>query len=113
MRPCDALRLDHRQCDSPVQDALTLLAENSPLSEVLRPGDVVLPGRKVKAQSKSDLHRSEEASASQKHEVEPSKAVTFSGFPETSCFRSLNGAIFEESEVLNGKPAFSLVYMNQ
>lgn len=111
IRSCDALRLEHRQCES--QDANTLLSESSPLCEVLRPGDVVLPGRKVKARSRSDSHRGEESIVSRKHEVEPTQAVTFHGFPETSCFRSLNGAVFERSEVLNGKPAFSLVYMNQ
>jgi len=114
IRSCDVLQVENRQCGS--QDSYLHLADHAKFCEVLRPGDFVVPGRKVKAQERSNRsvsHRQEESHGSRKQEAEFTQVVTFTGFPDSSPFRCLNGAPFERSERLNNKPAFLWAYMDQ
>ena len=57
MKACDALHLERRSGDS--KDTHIHLGEDSQLCQVLRAGDVVVPGRKVKARSRSNTPRRE------------------------------------------------------
>jgi len=109
-RKCDLLQTKRRKANSEEYE-LQVIDEAFLCKDILKDGDVVVPGRLKKARSRSSSPKQEQAFVRRKQEVDfPSELVTFEGFPAASAFKCLNGARFARQEVVNEKPAFCWVF---